>query len=120
MGQHVVQPNPPAVAPQANRWISLSAQIVKRCPREFKGTKGAVTAEEWLSDVTHHLDVMGCTPAEEVRLAAYRLFGKAQSWWKACVCDYGQEYIDAMTWDDFCKIFEGKYVPDFERLKMKE
>lgn len=61
---------------------------------------------------------MGCI--SEIRLAAYRLFGNAQSWWSACVRDYGKEYIDAMSWADFCKFFEGKYVPDFERIMMKE
>lgn len=48
------------------------------------------------------------------------MFGKAQSWWNICVRDYGQEYIDAMSWSNFCELFEDKFVPDFERIKMKE
>lgn len=41
------QLNAPVMVQQLNRWLSLSAQIVKRCPREFKGTEGAVAAERF-------------------------------------------------------------------------
>lgn len=110
----------PAAQPEPNRWLTLSSRIVRLCPREFLGNEGVVAAERWLQEIKRHLEVMGCTPTEQIKLAVYRLAGKARSWWEACIRHYGKTRIDALTWDEFCQLFERKFVPVHERTKLRE
>lgn len=114
------QPPVPAVPTAHDRWVSLSSQIIRRCPKEFKGNEGAVAAEEWLLDIKRHMEVLDCTPAEEIRLATYRMTGKAYTWWSTYVREVGRDHIASMTWEDFRAVFESKYVPEFSKLKMQE
>lgn len=119
MGQPA-QSDVPQTSRTSGRWTFLSAQIIRRCPKEFVGNEGAVAAQEWLREIKRHLEVLDCTPYEEVRLAAYRLTGKARSWWDAYVRTVGKEHIEGMTWEDFCDIFEQKYVPEYAKLQLME
>lgn len=74
-----------------------------------------MAAERWLQEVKRHLEVMGWTPTEKIKLAVYRLAG-----WEACVRHYGQTRLDALIWDEFCQLFERKFIPVHEQTKLQE
>lgn len=104
----------------SDRWISLSAQILRRCPKEFTGDEGVVAAQKWLREIKRHLEVLDCTPAEEIRLAVYRMTDGARAWWDEYAREIGDEQVANMSWADFCEIFEDKYIPEFAKLRMQE
>ncbi|GJZ90042.1 zinc finger, CCHC-type, retrotransposon gag domain protein, partial [Tanacetum coccineum] len=63
-------------------------------------------------------EVLGCADEFKARLASYKLEGDALSWWEAFKQAKGsEEYVDTLSWKDFCDIFFLQYFPRSEQQK---
>ena len=65
-------------------------------------------ADHWFRQVGKILEAMKITSyATRIRLAAFQLEGESQVWW-----DYVKALrnLEAMTWEEFCELFMGKYI----------
>ena len=81
-------------------------------------------ADHWFRQVGKILEAIEITPdATRIRLTAFQLEGESQVWsdWVKALRN-----LDVMTWEEFCKIFMGKYfsastrhvkAPEFLELK---
>ena len=66
-----------------------------------------MVADHWFRQVRKILKAMEITSdATRIRLAAFQLEGKSQIWW-----DWVKALrnLEAMTWEEFCELFMGKY-----------
>lgn len=104
----------------AERWLKLTTQIVALCPQQFLGTIGAIAAQRWIQEIDRVIEILGCTESERIKLAVFRMGGDARSWWDSCIRYYGREALYASSWDDFRQMFEEKFVPTFEKVKLRE
>ena len=50
--------------------------------------------------------------ATRIRLAAFQLEGESQVWWDWVKASRN---LAAITWEEFCELFMGKYFPTFAR-----
>ena len=72
-----------------------------------------MVVDHWFMQVEKVLEAMEITSdTTRIRLAAFKLEGEAQVWWK-WVKTYRD--LEAMTWVEFHDLFMGKYFPDTAR-----
>ena len=82
-------------------------------PPTFTGGGDPMVADHWFMQIKQMLEAMEITSdATRIRLAAFKLEGEAQVWWK-----WARTYrdLEAMTWEEFHELFMGKYFPDTAR-----
>ena len=48
----------------------------------------------------------------KIKLAAFQLEGESQMWWD---CAKASRNLEAMTWEELCELFMGKYFQAFAR-----
>ncbi|XP_048136604.1 uncharacterized protein LOC125315487 [Rhodamnia argentea] len=95
-----------------NRPMShLVEQFLKPKPARFDGAGDPEMAPRWIEKLEKAFEVLGCTDEEKVTLAAYRLEGTADNWWKAT---RGRIFPEgaALTWIAFTEAFNGKYFSE--------
>ena len=76
-------------------------------PPVFKGGGEPIKANHWFRKVGKILEAMEITSdAMRIRLTAFQLEVESQVWW-----DWVKALrnLEAMTWEEFCELFMGKY-----------
>ncbi|XP_056163637.1 uncharacterized protein LOC130136990 [Syzygium oleosum] len=98
----------PAVARQMPQLVE---QFLKMKPPKFNGKGDPEAAPDWIEELEKAFEVLGCTDAEKVTLAAYQLQSSANDWWKATkgrVFPVGAE----LNWAVFVESFYEKYFSE--------
>ena len=68
-------------------------------------------ADHWFRQVGKILEAIEITfDAMRMRLVAFQLKGESQVWWGWVKASRN---LDAMTWEEFCELFMGKYFSEF-------
>ncbi|XP_056163684.1 uncharacterized protein LOC130137007 [Syzygium oleosum] len=89
----------------------LVEQFLKMKPPKFNGKGDPEAAPDWVEELEKAFEVLGCTDAEKVTLAAYQLQSSANDWWKATrgrVFSVGAE----LNWAVFVESFYEKYFSE--------
>ncbi|XP_030514801.2 uncharacterized protein LOC115728612 [Rhodamnia argentea] len=89
-------------------------QFLKPKPARFDGAGDPDMAPQWIEKPEKAFEVLGCTDEEKVTLAAYRLEGIGDDWWKATGGRIFPEGA-ALTWTAFTEAFNGKYFSEIAR-----
>ena len=72
-----------------------------------------MVADHWFRQVRKILKAMEVTSyATKVKVAAFQLEGESQVWWDWVKASRN---LEAMTWEEFCELFMGKYFSAFAR-----
>ena len=72
-----------------------------------------MVADHWFMQIKKVLEAMKITSdTNRIRLAAFRLEGEDQVWWKWARTSRD---LEVMTWVEFQELFMGKYFPDIAR-----
>ena len=82
-------------------------------PTTFKGGGDPTVVDHWFRQLGKILKAMEVTfDATKIKLAAFQLEGESQVWldWVKASRD-----LEAMTWEEFCKLLMGKYFPAFSQ-----
>ena len=95
----------------SERLVTSQMEAMKRFmvmqPPSFNGEPNAEAAEHWLRRMKRILVGLNIPEEKRVSLVAYMLVDKADFWWKSMKRVYDTE---VMTWEEFERIFLGKYV----------
>ena len=82
-------------------------------PPTIKGEGDPMETDHWFRKVGKILEAMEITfDATRIRLTASHLEGESQVWWDWVKASRN---LEAMMWEEFRKLFMGKYFPAFER-----
>ena len=82
-------------------------------PPTFTGGGDPMVADHWFMQIEKVLEAMEITSdTTRIRLVAFQLEGEAQVWWNWAKTSGD---LEAMTWEEFQKLFMGKYFPDTTR-----
>ena len=82
-------------------------------PPTFTGGGDPMVADHWFMQIENVLEAMEITSdTTRIRLAAFRLEGEAQVWWRWARTSRD---LEAMTWAVFQELFMGKYFPETAR-----
>ena len=79
----------------------------------FRGGGDPMLANHWFGQVEKIIEAMEITSnATKIKLVAFHLEGESQVWW-----DWVKSFrdLEAMTWEEFCELFMGKFFPAFAR-----
>ncbi|KAG5526231.1 hypothetical protein RHGRI_032495 [Rhododendron griersonianum] len=93
-------------------------RFLKTNPPPFMGTDKPSDAEAWLLQMEKIFDVLGCSEAQKVSFAAYKLQGGAEHWWRSAKQQY-KDKQDELVWSNFKKDFEEKYIPPAVKDQMR-
>ena len=76
-------------------------------PSTFTGGGDPMVADHWFRQIERILQAMEITSnTTRIRLASFQLEGKSQIWWEWLSTS---KELETMTWDDFLRLFMGKY-----------
>ena len=74
-------------------------------PPTFTEGGGPMVADHWFCPIERILRAMEITSdTTQITLASFQLEGESQIWWVTTSSD-----LETMTWDDFRRLFMGKY-----------
>ena len=78
-----------------------------------------MVADHWFSQIERILRAMEITSdATRIMRASFQLEGESQIWWERVTTSRD---LETMTWDDFCRLFIGKYfLPSARHAKARE
>ncbi|KAG5540173.1 hypothetical protein RHGRI_020413 [Rhododendron griersonianum] len=93
-------------------------RFLKTNPPPFMGTDKPSDAEAWLLQMEKIFDVLGCSEAQKVSFAAYKLQGGAEHWWRSAKQQY-KDKQNELIWSNFKKDFEEKYIPPAVKDQMR-
>ncbi|XP_058223388.1 uncharacterized protein LOC131333072 [Rhododendron vialii] len=93
-------------------------RFLKTNPPPFIGTDKPSDAEAWLLQMEKIFDVLGCSEAQKVSFATYKLQGGAEHWWRSAKQHY-KDRQDELVWRNFKKDFEEKYISPAVKDKMR-
>ena len=72
-----------------------------------------MVANHWFGQVEKIMEAMEITSnATKINLAAFQLEGESQVWWDWVKASRD---LEAMTWEEFCELFMGKFFPESAR-----
>ena len=72
-----------------------------------------MVADHWFRQIERILRAMEITSdTTRITLASFQLEGESQIWWEWVTTSRD---LETMTWDDFHRLFMGKYFPAFAR-----
>ena len=72
-----------------------------------------MVADHWFHQIERILWAMEITSdTTRITLASFQLEGESHIWWEWVTTSRD---LETMTWDDFCRLFMGKYFPDSAR-----
>ena len=78
-------------------------------PPSFAGEGDPMVADHWFRQIERILQAMEITfDATQITLDSFKLEGESQIWWEWVTTSRD---LETMTWDDFCRLFMGKYFP---------
>ena len=78
-------------------------------PLTFTGGGDPMVADHWFHQIERILRAMEITSdTTRITLASFQLKGDSQIWWEWVTTSMD---LETMTWDDFRKLFMGKYFP---------
>ena len=78
-------------------------------PPTFTGGGDPMVADHWFRQIERILRAMEITfDATRIMLASFQLEGESQIWWEWVTTSRD---LETMTWDDFRRLFMGKYFP---------
>ena len=76
-------------------------------PPTFTGGRDSMVADHWFRQIERILRAMEITSdTTRITLASFQLEGESQIWWEWVTTSRD---LETMTWDDFRKLFMGKY-----------
>ena len=82
-------------------------------PLTFTGGGDPMVADHWFRQIERILRSMEITSdTTRITLASFQLEGEFQIWWKWVTTSRD---LETMTWDDFRRLFMGKYFPSLAR-----
>lgn len=81
-------------------------------PSEFCGGVDAGTVEDWMLGIEKHLQTVGCSGPQQVRLATFMLRGDVERWWQMARQRYARRGVQ---WAKFQAAFSERYVPSWMR-----
>ena len=78
-------------------------------PATFTGGGDPMVADHWFRQIERILRAMEITlDTTRITLASFQLEGESQIWWEWVTTSRD---LETMTWDDFRRLFMGKYFP---------
>ena len=78
-------------------------------PPTFTGGGDPMVANHWFRHIERILRAMEITlDTTRITLASFHLEGESQIWWEWVITS---KDLETMTWDDFRRLFMGKYFP---------
>ena len=88
-------------------------------PPMFKGGRDLMVADHWFRQIERILRAMEITSdTTRITLASFQLESESQIWWEWVTTSRA---LETMTWDDFRRLFMGKYFPASARhAKVRE
>ena len=82
-------------------------------PPTFTGGGDPMVADHWFRQIERILQAMEITSdTTRITLASFQLEGESQIWWEWVTTSRD---LETMTWDDFRRLFIGKYFPTYAR-----
>lgn len=102
--------------PPKNDNRSLYKRFKEMSPLTFSGTPGSWLAGKWITQLEKIFRVLDCSDEQRVLLAAFTLEGEAEHWWRTSLQVQQVEGMP-MTWAEFLKKFNDKYVSEQVRDK---
>ena len=82
-------------------------------PLTFTGGGDPMVADHWFRQIERILRAMEITlDTTRIMLASFQFEGESQIWWEWVMTSRD---LETMTWDDFRKLFMGKYFSTFAR-----
>ena len=66
-------------------------------------------AHDWLLEVEHNLETVGCSDEEKVRYASHQLTGPAAAWWRNFSLNRANN--QPITWEEFKENFRQTHIP---------
>ena len=88
---------------------------MKQKPDSFSSTPTPIDAENWIVHLEKIFDALGCDEIQKVRLTVYKLEGDAQRWWRGVKATRGVQYVEALEWQGFKKLFYEQYFSNADR-----
>jgi len=111
------QPEPAVLQPEdvipgvssADReaWLRIVERFMDLGAPEFPGSSDPLIADKWKEDVDVILSMMGVDGVQRQRLAAFRLRGDANMWYKA---HFNEKERLTVTWDEFIRRFDQRFI----------
>ncbi|XP_039135230.1 uncharacterized protein LOC120272465 isoform X4 [Dioscorea cayenensis subsp. rotundata] len=95
----------------------LSAEFGRHTPPQFSGTTDPTVAGYWVSQIERTFRAMQCPDRDKVRLATFMLRDSAAQWFENELRLKGESSF--RTWEQFKKVFYGKYFPSSRRAQME-
>ena len=78
-------------------------------PPTFMGEGDLMVADHWFRQIERILRAMEiASDTTRITVASFQLEGESQIWWKWVT---NSRDFETMTWDDFYRLFMGKYFP---------
>ena len=78
-------------------------------PPTFTGGGDPMVADHWFRQIERILRAMEITSdTTRITLASFQLVGESQIWWEWVTTSRD---LETMSWDDFRRLFMGKYFP---------
>ena len=94
----------PVVSPvDREAWLRIVERFMDLGAPEFPGSSDPLIADKWKEDVDVILSMMGVDEVQRQRLAAFRLRGDANIWYKA---HFNEKERLTVTWDEFIRRFD--------------
>ncbi|KAJ0557459.1 putative nucleotidyltransferase, Ribonuclease H [Helianthus annuus] len=87
-------------------------------PAEFAGNEGATATLRWLEKTEAVIAISKCAEKDQVMYASNLFKEGALEWWNTVLQAKGRRVAYAMTWDEFKRLVERKFCPEYEKEQM--
>ncbi|KAF5764333.1 putative retrotransposon gag domain-containing protein [Helianthus annuus] len=87
-------------------------------PAEFAGNEGATAALRWLEKTEVVIKISKCAEEDKVMYASHLFKEEALEWWNTVLQAKGSDMAYAMSWEEFKRLIERKFCPEYEKEKM--
>ncbi|XP_043699993.1 uncharacterized protein LOC122650663 [Telopea speciosissima] len=106
---------PPRVINDATSW--LMKRFLKIQPLTFGGiTNDTLQPMKWVKEMEKAFELLGCTEAQKLQCARYKLQHEAEAWWQTTKPILAAAHPE-LTWEIFKEAFFGSYFPSCVRRK---
>ena len=88
-------------------------------PQMFEGKRDALATLPWLKEMDAVVKMSECRPDQAVKYVTHSFKGEALYWWDSIQEAYGEQPVDAMTWNGLKELVRSKFCPENELDKME-
>ncbi|KAJ6837479.1 uncharacterized protein M6B38_121040 [Iris pallida] len=92
-----------------------SKNFIDLRPRELKGTKGILYADDWIENVDRNLRMARIPEDKKVETPSMQLYDIACTWYR----DEPRFTVPDVTWKEFKELFKIKFYPDAAREELE-